>query len=125
MTHPNQPTYNDVNGTLRFKANAICRWLLDEGEKYGLDLNKIATVKTFSQEDRIQFAQLIGYSVCGWGELSYVTDEAYASVCTQINNPDTAKLQLLADSRQDVIDEAKENVRALCKTLYGFDPEEI
>jgi hypothetical protein len=31
----------------------------------------------FSNGDREQFAQLIGYSVGGFGDLSYVSDEAY------------------------------------------------
>jgi hypothetical protein len=31
----------------------------------------------FSQEDREQFAQLIGYSLCGFSDLSYVSDETY------------------------------------------------
>jgi len=31
----------------------------------------------FPQEDREQFAQLIGYSLSGFGELDYVSDETY------------------------------------------------
>ena len=31
----------------------------------------------FSNEDREQFAQLIGYPFSGWGELSYVSDKTY------------------------------------------------
>jgi len=30
----------------------------------------------FSDEDRMQFAQLIGYSVCGYRDLSYVTGKS-------------------------------------------------
>lgn len=32
----------------------------------------------FPQEDRVQLAQLIGYSQEGFGELSYVTNKDYA-----------------------------------------------
>ena len=35
-------------------------------------------LKSFPQEDREQFAQLIGYSICGYHELSYVSDESAA-----------------------------------------------
>lgn len=46
-----------------------------------LDLNKIrspiASVD-FSQEDREQFAQLMGYPISGYHELSYVSDESAA-----------------------------------------------
>jgi hypothetical protein len=42
-------------------------------------MNTLATM-TFSDDDRRQFAQLIGYSLSGYGELrSYVDDEAYAT----------------------------------------------
>lgn len=73
MTSPDQPIITDPQGTRRFKENAIVRYLLDNG---GLDMNMLACMP-FSAEDCQQFAQLIGYSVCGYGELSYVTDEAF------------------------------------------------
>lgn len=73
MNHPIQPLYTDDHGVLRFKANAIVRYLLDFG---GIDMNKLA-VLPFSDEDRIQFAQLIGYSLGGFGDLSYVNSDAY------------------------------------------------
>ena len=57
----------------RFKENKIVRHCLDAG---GTDLNKICMID-FSIEDREQFAQLIGYSLGGYGDLSYVTDESY------------------------------------------------
>lgn len=62
----------DQNATIRFKANEIVRYILDNG---GIDLNQLAILE-FSQEDREQFAQLIGYSISGYHELSYVSDES-------------------------------------------------
>lgn len=73
MKHPIQPLEEDEHGTLRFKANEIVRHLLDKG---GLNMNYLVC-QNFSQEDRIQFAQLIGYSLGGFGELSYVTEDAF------------------------------------------------
>ena len=73
MKHPIQPLYTDEHGTLRFKANAIVRYLLDNG---GIDLNALAELD-FSDDDRMQFAQLIGYSLCGFGDLSYTSDDVY------------------------------------------------
>lgn len=64
MPHqPIQPIEKDANQTLRFKANAIVKYLLDNG---GIDMNKLA-VLDFSVEDRQQFAQLIGYSLSEMG----------------------------------------------------------
>jgi len=68
----------DENNVIRFKQNKIVRHLLDEGP---FDLNQLA-VLNFKREDRVQFAQLIGYSISGWGELSYVSDEDYERVAT-------------------------------------------
>jgi hypothetical protein len=77
--HPNQPLALDGQGVVRFKQNAMVRYLLDNG---GVDLNQLALV-SFSDEDRAQFAQLIGYSLCGFGDLSYVSNRAYAAAARQ------------------------------------------
>ncbi len=69
--HPMQPVVWDGDGILRFKKNAIVRFLLDWG---GYDLNRLA-VMNFSDDDRTQFAQLIGYSVSGAGDLDYFDSE--------------------------------------------------
>ena len=74
--HPLQPVYLDEHGAARFKENRIVRLLLDWSSARGMDMNDIARLN-FPAEDREQFAQLIGYSLSGFGELSYVSDEAY------------------------------------------------
>ena len=70
----------DSMGVLRFKPNAIVQYLLNNG---GIDLNKLACLP-FDGNDREQFAQLIGYSVRGFSELSYVTDKTYNKAANQI-----------------------------------------
>ena len=66
-----QPLVKDKHGVVRFHKNAIVEFLLDRGP---FDMNSLA-VRGFSEADQAQFAQLIGYSVSGWGDLSYVTPE--------------------------------------------------
>lgn len=73
VRHPVQPLITDEAGILRFKRNEIVRFLLDAGP---FDLNKLAMMP-FSAEDWEQLAQLIGYSLSGFEDLSYVTDETY------------------------------------------------
>jgi len=68
--HPMQPIDIFSNGIARFKENKIVSYL-SEGRH-----NEIAAMD-FSDEDRMQFAQLIGYSISGYGDLSYVTNESY------------------------------------------------
>lgn len=76
LRHPIQPLVTDSDGVCRFKKNAIVSFLLDAGP---FDMNKLALMQ-FSYDDREQFAQLIGYSVCGFGELSYVSNATYKRV---------------------------------------------
>lgn len=71
MKHPMQPLYRDAD-VVRFKENKIVRFLLDAGP---FDLNQLARMP-FDAEDHEQLAQLIGYSVSGFGELSYASDKA-------------------------------------------------
>jgi hypothetical protein len=71
--HPMQPLVIDPHGTVRFRANAIIRWAVETGR---IDLNEIATMP-FDADDRMQLAQLVGYSVGGYSELGYVSDESY------------------------------------------------
>ncbi|MBC8009196.1 MAG: hypothetical protein H7067_03770 [Burkholderiales bacterium] len=63
-----QPIALDADGVARFKKNAIVNFLHEKG---GFDMNALARME-FSDDDRMQFAQLIGYSTSGFGELGYV-----------------------------------------------------
>jgi hypothetical protein len=77
--HPLQPLVTHDQGIVRFKANEIIQFLLDAGP---FDMNKLALLK-FSDEDREQFAQLIGYSLSGFSELPYVSDKTYKAAAAQ------------------------------------------
>lgn len=85
IKHPIQPVAPDQHGRLRFKSNEIVQFLLDHGD---FDMNKLACLE-FSDDDRVQFAQLIGYSLGGFGELSYVSDEDYDAACRMAEAPAT------------------------------------
>lgn len=77
--HPIQPVVLTESGIPRFKENKIVSYLLDKTTKTKIcDLNDIAIFVangTFSNEDQEQLAQLIGYSVGGAADLSYMSDE--------------------------------------------------
>lgn len=76
MIYPMQPIIEDNHGIMRFEKNPIIDWLCTAKS----DMNEIAI---FVQENNIdekywrQIAQLVGYSVSGYGTLSYVDDESY------------------------------------------------
>lgn len=94
-THPMQPLIRDEHGTVRFKANKIVRALMDQGP---MDLNAIAA-SNYPQEDRVQLAQLIGYSLSGFGELSYVEEVLEAPPSPATVSPVAAPIQ--AQSRSE------------------------
>ena len=89
--HPTQPLEADADGFRRFKANSIVRYLLDSGPS---DLNRIHAMD-FSQEDREQFVQLIGYSYAGFGELDYVSPETYEAA--DVGTPTVKYMMYLED----------------------------
>lgn len=81
MKHPRQPI-GWVGDVIRFKENKIVSWMLDMG-RHGLrfDLNDIVLKchrGEFEFEDLIQLDQLMGYSVSGFGDLSYVPEDEVA-----------------------------------------------
>lgn len=103
MDYPMQPLVTDEHSTIRFRANAIVRHLLDDGP---FSLNTIAA-GNFTAADREQFAQLIGYSLCGFEELPYVSDDAVAR----------ARVQEIVQFGEMVID--LPSVERADETIYG------
>lgn len=92
--HPMQPVVIAPDGVIRFKQNKIVRHLLDFASPLGCGLNELAR-EDFSQEDRMQLAQLIGYSVSGYGELSYASSES-------VERADAIAAALAASTGQEV-----------------------
>ena len=85
--HPRQPIGWDDHGVIRFKKNAIVDWMLEMGRRgMKFDLNDIVMLchnKQFDFSDLVQLDQLVGYSVSGFGDLSYVPEEEVAA-CDEI-----------------------------------------
>ena len=80
--HPNQPIVIDPHGVARFMENKLVRMLLDHGTKTGMGLNELAVLSSehgVSRNDWQQLAQLIGYSVNGYGDLSYADGRTVAA----------------------------------------------
>lgn len=75
MRQPRQPIGLDEDNVVRFKPNAIVRLLLEESKSRGFGLNEIAGAVLTEKvpiEDAVQFWQLLGYSVSGFGDLSFI-----------------------------------------------------
>lgn len=117
--HPIQPAVMDGN-VVRFKENAIVRYLLDKG---GIDLNHLAIQQDFSRDDWVQFNQLIGYSVSGWGGLSCVTKEDYAAA--MLVHSGASQTQARIDALEGTLREARQSMRDGVVALYGIHPDDL
>jgi len=117
---PIQPIKRDEHNVDRFVENGIVRFLLDAGP---YDLNQLAIMK-FNDEEREQFAQLIGYSVSGFGDLSYVSDETFETAWKMAETK-----QSEAESRieylQTTLDEIRESVRNTAVALFKIHPDDL
>jgi hypothetical protein len=123
VKNPIQPLAKDHLGTLRFKSNKIVEHLLEIGSDHGHDLNKIACMN-FSKDDRQQFAQLIGYSLGGYGELSYVDNDAYNAAEEMANgaeSEDKARIKCLEAELEAV----RNGLREPIARLYGVHPDDL
>lgn len=117
---PIQPLAKDSRGVMRFKENAIVQYLLDNG---GIDMNHLATIP-FSKEDRQQFAQLIGYSLSGYGELSYVDDDAYGAAETMASTGMSEEQSRIAYLESE-LKALREALREPMARLFGRHPDDL
>jgi hypothetical protein len=118
--HPIQPIVKDEHGVARFKANAIVRHLLDAGP---FDMNTLAGME-FSREDREQFAQLIGYSLDGFGELSYVSDDTFNAAILMHETGASEKDALIA-SLEETLAAVRAGLRDAAAAAFQIHPDNL
>jgi len=121
MKHPIQPLQLDKSGVLRFKENPIVRYMLDMGF---IDMNRIACLPNIREEDHEQFAQLIGYSLSGFGELSYVSDETYSAAEKMYKEGKTVE-QARVEALEIERDRLRSQLSSMVKVAYQFDDETL
>lgn len=124
--HPIQPLAPDAQGTLRFKENAIVRHLQDWAEARGLGMNELACM-SFSNEDRQQFAQLIGYSLTGYGSLhTYVDDLAYSTAAAMADGMDERDARIWAlEEKLSELRAAINSLRRPVAELFEMHPDDL
>jgi hypothetical protein len=124
MKHPIQPLAPDSQGRLRFHPNAIVQHLLDTHTSLGM--NQLAMLD-FTDDDRQQFAQLIGYSLGGYSELrSYVDDVAYAAACEIANGADERDARIIGlESKLAELREAIDALREPVARVFEMHPDDL
>jgi hypothetical protein len=124
ITHnPIQPLVLDSHEVLRFKENPLVRMLLDHGQRTGLGLNELARLDA-EPEDRMQLAQLIGYSLDGYGSLSYVTDDAYKAAATMHEEGLTEDKARIATLEAELL-ALRSALREPIARLFGVHPDDL
>lgn len=89
--HPMQEIGKDDVGIVRFRENAIIRWMLDQGRLGNkFDLNSMYVIP-FSKEDYEQFMQQLGYSLSGYSELA---NDYYEDDGTKSDDYDTGRVSI-------------------------------
>lgn len=121
MKHPIQPLAPDHLGVIRFKPNKIVQHLLEHGT---IDLNDIAMLE-FSAEDQEQFAQLIGYSLSGYGDLSYVTDATWEAAEVMSQNPGIDSRDARIQALEATLAAVEEHVRNAATALFRIHPDDL
>ena len=119
--HPMQPIVRDESGTYRFKQNAIVRALLDRGP---IDMNVLARDQC-SDQDREQFAQLIGYSVDGFCDLSYASDLFKCAALGEVENRERRKNNQWSCPECGKKFSTRRPAQQHCKTCAGDKPVRI
>ena len=127
MRHPTQPLEEDSDGILRFKENNIVRWMLDNTVlARGLlptDMNALA-MHDFKQNDREQFAQLIGYSLCGYNDLSYVSNESHSTAEAMLeNNNDPLKAE--NETLRNELNELRQRVKEMAVISFNIHADDL
>tara|TARA_R110000868_G_scaffold327811_1_gene588707 strand:- start:420 stop:788 length:369 start_codon:yes stop_codon:yes gene_type:complete len=120
MNHPIQPIVKDADGVNRFKRNHIIDYLFDECL---IDLNKLQKMD-FPAEDRQQLAQLLGYSISGYGDLDYVDNYAYGVAAMMVNetiSDDKARIAYLEKELRKI----RNALKPLCADLFRVDIDDL
>jgi hypothetical protein len=122
FTRPLQPLiYRD--GVFRFESNAIVCYLLEFARAHGVGMNELA-VMNFSREDREQFAQLIGYSLSGFSELSYVSNETYEAADCMARNGVTEE-QARIQSMRETMKEITQGLKQATAAAFRIHPDDL
>lgn len=123
MKNPIQPLVEDEHGVLRFKKNAIVRDLLDFATQMGFGLNEMA-MREYSVDDHQQFAQLIGYSLSGYGSLSYVDNQSYCAA-EAMEEHGISEQQARIDYLESLLADIKNAVREPMARLFEIHPDDL
>ncbi len=115
--HPIQNIVTDAQGVERFEKNRLVQQLLDVATATGFGLNELHAFGFGLEDidrDRRQLAQLIGYSVSGYGSLSYVRDQDFDAACAKRDGRPEDEARIAALQEQvEALESALERIQRI------------
>ena len=118
---PIQPLYTDEHGTVRFVPNRIVEHLL---EVFPGGLNHLAEMP-FSRADWVQFAQLIGYSLSGYGDLGYVDNETWETAARMSVDDPGEELKARNAYLRQKLRNIQEAAKELTTVSFQIHPDDL
>ncbi len=103
----------------RFVPNRIVEKLLESAP---IDLNDIAKMD-FTEQERMQFAQLIGYSLNGFSELSYVDDETYGAA--EKSSEGKVESEARNTELREQLDEIRKGLKIASVAAFRIHPDDL
>jgi len=113
-----QPLYTDNRGILRFKENDVILYLL---HKSGITIEQVASLP-FSNEDKIQFVQLIGIDIVAFEFLPFVTSDLFNAYMI-MNSDSTSSEESRIRSLEIELSALRAMLREPISRLYDIDPD--
>lgn len=122
--HPIQPL-EMVEDVLRFKENKAVNALYEAYRSTGKDpWQAMLSAPGVTKEDMCQFAQLIGYSHSGSGDLSYVDDQTWYAAQTAYKE-DCTELEARNKYLEKQVRRITGRMRKIASLLFKIEPEDL
>lgn len=115
-TFPMQPIKD-----ARFVKNSIVERLLDESP---FTMSEIATWEATDAE-RVQFAQLIGCSVVGFGELSYVDDATFEEAREQVRRQGMSEDAIRVEVLTKKLAAIQAGLKKVSEAAFDIHPDDL
>lgn len=119
-----QPIHTDERGKIAFVENKLVRHLLNFATPRGCGMNELYHVEC-SPEDREQFAQLIGYTIEGYGELSYVRNDSYAAASQRADNPEISEDKARIAALEQTLEYVRSHLRQAAAAAFRIHPDDL
>ena len=78
---------------------------------------------TFSKEDWTQFSQLTGYSLSGWGGLSYVDNDTYGAAIKMSEGMDEKDARI--KDLTETLDAVRKAFKELAPQLFNIHEDDL